>query len=170
MLSPHLVDLTTLESFEQALIRAAQSVMPRAYNPYSGFYVGAAVSTASGGTFSGTNVENASFGLTICAEPAAILRAYAEGDADIRALAVVGGPVPGSAGEIVTPCGRCRQMIYEAAQVSGTDIAVLCSNADLSKVMKVRISDLLPFPFWPTELSLRGKIGEFVGRARGRRY
>jgi cytidine deaminase len=169
MPSTHLVDLRTLDSGEQALLGAAQSVMSRAYNLYSGFYVGAAVSTASGGTFSGANVENASFGLTICAEPAAILRAYADGDVDIRAIAVVGGPSPGSAGEIVTPCGRCRQMIYEAAQVSGTDIAVLCSNADLSRVMKVRISDLLPFPFGPTQLNLQDKIDEFVGRARSRR-
>ncbi len=169
MSSSHLVDLRTLDSNEQALLQAAQSVMSRAYNLYSGFYVGAAVNTASGSTFHGAAVENASFGLTICAEPAAIMRAYAEGDVDIRAIAVVGGPSPGSAGEIVTPCGRCRQMIYEAAKVSGWDIAVLCSNADLSKVMKVRISDLLPFPFWPTELSLREKIDEFVVRARGHR-
>lgn len=169
MASSHLVDLRTLDGDEQALLHAAQSVMSRAYNLYSGFYVGAAVNTASGSTFGGANVENASFGLTICAEPAAIMRAYGEGDVDIRAIAVVGGASLGSAGEIVTPCGRCRQMIYEAAQVSGKDIVVLCSNADLSRVMKVRISDLLPFPFGPTDLSLRDKIDEFVGRARGRR-
>jgi cytidine deaminase len=169
MSSSHLVDLTALDAPEQALLRAAQSAMSRAYNVYSGFYVGAAVGTASGGMFSGANVENASFGLTICAEPAAILRAYAEGDVEIRAIAVVGGPGPESAGEIVTPCGRCRQMIYEASQVSGADIAVLCSNADLSRVMKVNISELLPFPFGPVQLGLRQKVSEFVARAQRRR-
>jgi cytidine deaminase len=108
MSSAHLIDLGALDGDEQALIQLARAAMSRAYNPYSGFYVGAAVRTASGGTFAGAAVENASFGLTICAEPSAILRAYAEGDVDIRAITVVGGPSPESAGEIVTPCGRCR--------------------------------------------------------------
>jgi cytidine deaminase len=168
MSSSPFVDLATLDNAEQALIRAAQSVMNRAYNVYSGFFVGAAAGTASGGTFPGAAVENASFGLTICAEPAAIMRAYADGDVEITRIAVVGGPSLKSAGEVVTPCGRCRQMIYEAAQVSGTDVTVLCSNADLSKVMKVRISELLPFAFFPAELSLREKIDEFIERARSR--
>ena len=167
MSSAHRIELGALDGDEQALLERARAAMSRAYNPYSGFYVGAAVSTGSGGTFAGAAVENASFGLTICAEPSAILRAYAEGDVDIRAIAVVGGPSPESGGEIVTPCGRCRQMIYEAGQVSGTDIAVLCSNADLSRVMKVRISDLLPFAFGPADLNVREKIAEFVGRAKG---
>ena len=57
--------------------------------------------------------------------------------------------------------------INEAGQVAGTDIAVLCSNADLSKVMKVRIGDLLPFAFGPADLSMREKIAEFVRRAKG---
>lgn len=169
MSSSHVIDLEALDGDERALLQLARAAMARAYNPYSGFYVGAAVRTGSGGTFAGAAVENASFGLTICAEPSAIMRAYAEGDVDIRAMAVVGGSSPESAGEIVTPCGRCRQMIYEAGQVSGTDIAVLCSNADLSRVMKVRISDLLPFAFGPADLNVREKIDEFVGRAKGGR-
>ena len=169
MSSLHLVELGTLDGDHQALLRAAQSAMSRAYNPYSDFFVGAAVGTASGKTYHGAAVENASFGLTICAEPAAITRAYADGDVDIRSIAVVGGPAPGSSGEIVTPCGRCRQMIYEAAQVSAMDIEVLCANADLSRVMKIGISDLLPFAFGPRDLSLQNRIDEFVERAkRGR--
>ena len=167
MSSAHLIEFRTLESDEQELLQRARAAMSRAYNPYSGFYVGAAVRTGSGGAFAGAAVENASFGLTICAEPGAIMRAYAEGDVDIRAIAVVGGPGPESSGEIVTPCGRCRQMIYEEGQVSGTDIAVLCANADLSRVMKIRISDLLPFAFGPADLNVREKIGEFVSRAKG---
>ena len=167
MSSPHLIELGALESDERELLQRARAAMSRAYNPYSGFYVGAAVRTGSGGTFAGAAVENASFGLTICAEPGAIMRAYAEGGVDIRAIAVVGGASPEGAGEIVTPCGRCRQMIYEAGQVSGTDIAVLCANADLSRVMKVKISDLLPFAFGPADLNVREKLDEFVSRAKG---
>jgi len=159
--------LGDLESDERELLERARAAMSRAYKPYSGFYVGAAVRTGRGGTFAAAAVENASFGLTICAEPGAIVRAYAEGEVDILAIAVVGGAALESSGEIVTPCGRCRQMIYEAGQVAGTDIAVLCANADLSRVMKVRISDLLPFAFGPADLNVREKIGAFVGRAKG---
>jgi len=169
MSSAHRIELGALDGDEQELLQHARAAMARAYNPYSGFYVGAAVRTGSGGTFAGAAVENASFGLTICAEPSAILHAYAEGDVEIRAIAIVGGASPESAGEIVTPCGRCRQLIYEAGQVSGTDIAVLCANADLSKVMKIRISDLLPFAFGPADLNVREKIDAFVGRAKGGR-
>ena len=169
MSSAHRMELGSLDSDEQELLQRARAAMSRAYNPYSGFYVGAAVGTGSGATFAGAAVENASFGLTICAEPSAIVRAYAEGEVDIRAIAVVGGPSPESAGEIVTPCGRCRQMIYEAGQVAGADIAVLCANADLSRVMKIRISELLPFAFGPADLKVRDKIGEFLSRAKGGR-
>ena len=155
--------LSELERDEQELLQAARSVMHRAYNLYSGFFVGAAVRTGSGRIYAGANLENASLGLTICAEPAAITRAYGEGDPDIRDIAVVGGPALDSNGEMVSPCGRCRQLIYEAAQVSETDIVVLCANADLSKVTKARISDLLPSAF---ELGGRDKIKAFLRRSR----
>ncbi len=167
MSSSYRIDFGTLETDEQELLRQARAAMSRAYNPYSGFFVGAAASTASGGVFAGAAVENASYGLTICAEPAAIMGAYAAGDVEIRTMAVVGGSSPESAGEVVTPCGRCRQMIYEAAEVAGCDIAVLCANADLSKVIKLRISELLPYAFGPAELKVREKIGAFVARAKG---
>ena len=65
-----------------SIVSPLRAAMSRAYNPYSGFYVGAAVRTGSGGAFAGAAVENASFGLTICAEPGAIMRAYAEGDTE----------------------------------------------------------------------------------------
>jgi cytidine deaminase len=91
----------------RALVQAARRARRRAYAPYSAFRVGAAALSPSGAVVSGCNVENASYGLSICAERAAIHRAVAEGHRRIRAVAVVGG----RAG--VLPCGACRQVMYE---------------------------------------------------------
>src|SRR5262245_20426069 len=89
-----------------ALINAAQAARRHAYEPYSGFAVGAAVQTASGHVFAGCNVENASYGLTICAERAAVCAAIAAGHKQLTAVAVVtsGGHAP---------CGACRQVLAE---------------------------------------------------------
>jgi len=90
-----------------ALVQAARRTRRRAYAPYSKFRVGAAALTASGAVVPGCNVENASYGLSMCAERAAIHRAVAEGHRQLRAVAVVGG----RAG--VFPCGACRQVMHE---------------------------------------------------------
>ena len=92
------------------LVAAARTMLERAYAPYSKFHVGAAVLTAAGKTYTGCNVENASYGLTICAERAAIFAAVAaEGKAmKIRAVAVLNG-----ANVACSPCGACRQVIFE---------------------------------------------------------
>ena len=92
------------------LIAQAIAARERAYCPYSGFAVGAAVQTASGQVFPGCNVENAAYPATVCAERTALLSAYAAGEREIIALAVVAdtsGPV--------SPCGTCRQVIHELA-------------------------------------------------------
>jgi cytidine deaminase len=93
-----------------ALIAQAIAARERAYCPYSGFAVGAAVLTASERIFPGCNVENAAYPATVCAERTALLSAYAAGDREIIAIAVVAdtaGPV--------SPCGTCRQVIHELA-------------------------------------------------------
>jgi cytidine deaminase len=90
-----------------ALIRAARSVRRRAHAPYSGFRVGAAALTSSGAMVTGCNVENASYGLSICAERAAIHRAVAEGHRRVVAVAVSAGRVG------AMPCGACRQVMAE---------------------------------------------------------
>ncbi|MDR7521069.1 MAG: cytidine deaminase [Armatimonadota bacterium] len=90
-----------------ALVRAARAARGRAYAPYSRFRVGAAVLTASGAVVTGCNVENASFGLSICAERAAIHRAVAEGHRRLRAVAVATGA------RASMPCGACRQVMAE---------------------------------------------------------
>src|SRR5690242_14908663 len=93
-----------------ALDTAARAARERAYCPYSGFAVGAAVLTASGRVFPGCNVENAAYPATICAERAALLGAYAAGERAIVVLAVV-ADTPGP----VSPCGTCRQVVHELA-------------------------------------------------------
>ncbi len=143
---------------DTTLLEAARDAARRAYAPYSRFGVGAAARTRSGRIHVGANMENASYGLAICAEVSALARAVADGDFRVTGIAVAGGllnaqgmPQPGG---VVTPCGRCRQLIKEAADVSGTDITVFCANADLSEVVETRISELLPRAFGPTDLGL----------------
>ena len=131
----------------KALLIEAKKVSENAYNKYSGFLVGAAVRTTSGKIYTGANMENASYGLSICAEPAAIMNANSNGDFNIEAIAIVGGFREGDDQQPATPCGRCRQIIHEASQVSKIDIEVYCSNLNLSKTLATTIEELLPFAF-----------------------
>jgi cytidine deaminase len=129
------------------LLIEAKKVSENAYNKYSKYFVGAAVRTESGKIYTGTNMENASYGLTICAEPAAIMSANSNGDLNIEAIAIVGGFREGNDEQPATPCGRCRQIIYEASKVSKKNITVYCSNLNLSKTIITTIDELLPFAF-----------------------
>ena len=128
------------------LIEAARAAAANSYSPYSGFAVGAALRFAGGRVVTGTNVENASYGLALCAETVAVAKAMAEGlRGGLEAVAVTG---PGSAP--ITPCGRCRQVLSELAQLGGTDPEVLCVGSD--EVRRVRLSELLPHAFGPASL------------------
>lgn len=152
-LHPKLEDLSPQD---QELLRVAMKTHRNAYAPYSRFGVGAAVRSISGHLYSGSNMENASYGLTACAEMAALTRAVTDGDFRVEAIAIVGGSLgeATSSSKPVTPCGRCRQLIAEAGEVSGTDVRVLCANADLSRVMVTTISSLLPLAFGPKDLGV----------------
>ena len=134
-----------------ALIQAARDAVARAYAPYSRFHVGAALAFADGRVVTGANVENASYGLTLCAETAAVARAMNDGvRGDLVAIAVTGG-MDGTLADPVAPCGRCRQVLSELAQLGGTDPVVWCAGA--SEVAEYRLSDLLPNAFGPASLS-----------------
>jgi cytidine deaminase len=144
--------LNELTAADRALLEAAAEQREHAYAPYSKFTVGAAVRSSSGRLHSGANMENASYGLTMCAEVAALTRAVAEGDFRVEAIAVVGGPMGGTSTRITTPCGRCRQLILEAAQVAKTNTRVLCASSDLSMIVETTIEELLPLGFGPADL------------------
>ncbi len=124
---------------QQALLRAARDVAGNAHAPYSGFHVGAAVLTEGGTVYRGCNVENASYGLTICAERAAIFSAVAgKGAANVRIRAIA---VQTASGVPASPCGACRQVIYEF----NPDALVLFQSDDGLESMTAR--ELLPHGF-----------------------
>jgi len=139
------------EARDEELVVAARKAMSNAYAPYSRFAVGAAVRLSSGGIVTGANMENASYGLSLCAETVAIATASSGGGmADITAIAVAGGPADGGGDDEcapVTPCGRCRQVMAEAARVAGRDFPVYCAGSSGPARALYRVSELLPHAF-----------------------
>ena len=124
------------DNFDE-LVSASITARNRAYAPYSNFLVGAALLTTDGTIFTGCNVENASYGLAICAERTAICKAVSEGHLDFTAIAVAAVP-------LATPCGACRQFIFEF----GTEIKIITVNANDPSNQKIWTSgDLLPEGF-----------------------
>lgn len=125
-----------------ALVREALAARERAYAPYSRFAVGAAVLTASGRVFPGCNIENAAYPSTCCAERTALFSAYAAGERDVLAIAVV-AETPGP----VSPCGTCRQVIAELAPRA----AVFLANT-AGAIRPTTPAELLPGVFTPDDL------------------
>ncbi len=133
----------------EALIEAARDAATRAYAPYSNFHVGAAVRLTDGRIVTGANVENASYGLSLCAETVAIAKIANDGLlSEVVEVAVIGGT--GSA--TISPCGRCRQVLNEAAQLGGRDLIIHCASGDGSAVERHLLSYLLPKAFGPADL------------------
>ncbi len=124
-------------STPDALVDAAAAVRRNAYAPYSNFRVGAAVRASDGRVFAGCNVENASYGLSICAERAAIFNAIAHGARDIVAIAVVTDASPPA-----SPCGACRQVMSEFAP----DAPVVLAGVDGARI-ETSVGALLPTAF-----------------------
>ncbi len=129
----------TLDAFKER----AREASTHAYAPYSGFAVGAAVLTGDGTIHSSANVENASFGLSNCAERNAIFQAVAQGARRIEALAVFTAKAAAT-----TPCGACRQVLSEF----GAGATVICFTADGSVERRYPLDDLLPDAFGPSSL------------------
>lgn len=129
------------------LIAAARQAARNSYSPYSNFPVGAALRFADGSVVIGTNIENASYGLALCAETVAVGKAMADGvRGGLEAVAVTG-----PADDPITPCGRCRQVLNELAQLGGTDPDILCVGA--TEMRRVKLSELLPHAFGPASLT-----------------
>ena len=134
--------MTTITADEKAeLVRRAGEARRRAYAPYSGYPVGAAVLAGSGEIYSGANIENAAYPSGVCAERAAVFTAVSQGEREIRAVAVVtakGG----------TPCGSCRQVISEF----GPEARVIVADSDGRIVREADLPELLPYAFGAGDL------------------
>jgi cytidine deaminase len=145
---------------DEELIAAARAAALKAYAPYSRFSVGCAIESADGQVVTGANMENACYRLGLCAEQSALTAAqHAFGLERVARMAVAGGDGGGAelAGDLVcTPCGGCRQAIYEASCLSTRDIEIICSSGDGSQVERHSISTLIPHGFGPANLADAG--------------
>lgn len=127
-----------MEKYKDILDKAYEA-MDNAYAPYSNFHVGACVKTKDGKYFIGANIENASYGLTNCAERNAIFQTYSQGyrQDDIEALAIVG-----QGNTLITPCGACRQVLVELLK---RDTPIVLGTGE--KVLVTNIKELMPMAF-----------------------
>ena len=144
---------------DRELIEAARTAARNAHAPYSRFAVGAAVLLTDGSVVTGANFENASYGLSLCAETVALATVSAAGRLrDVARLAVIGGAMAADGAPTgtnpISPCGRCRQVINEAAQMSGVDLPVICAGAEGDAMRVYSIGQLLPDAFGPADLGL----------------
>lgn len=126
---------------DESLIRLAKEAQKRSYSPYSGFSVGAALLSEDGRVFQGCNIENASYGVGICAERTALFKAVSEGARSFTAIAI-------AADTMAWPCGACRQVLNEFAP----EIRVLVADSE-GRVEEMNLRELLPNSFGPEELS-----------------
>ncbi|MDR2748417.1 MAG: cytidine deaminase [Bifidobacteriaceae bacterium] len=135
------------------LIKKAAEVRKNSYSPYSGYAVGAALECEENMIHAGCNVENASYGGTICAERNAITNMAADGMRKIKKIAIVGGFADGSGDNsaLVPPCGVCRQVIREFCNPE-TCIVLLAPIDNLEKITEMKFADLLPLSFGPDNL------------------
>jgi cytidine deaminase len=124
------------------LIAAAAAAREKAFAPYSGFRVGAALEADDGTVFTGCNVESASYGLTICAERVALVKAVSEGVTRFKLVAVVT-----DADDLTPPCGACRQLLWEFAPEAVVVLANLRGNTAM-----FRMAELLPHAFDAAQL------------------
>lgn len=131
------------EEMKGKLLKSAVEASKNSHCPYSKFRVGAAVLTKSGKIFKGGNIENVSYGATVCAERVAIWKAVSEGEKEFEAIAVIG---PGT-GEGY-PCAQCRQVMVEF----GLDWLVISGDEEGNYMGELSVRDLVPFPFTPDAL------------------
>ena len=143
-----------LSSEDRELLDHAKDAMSKSYSPYSHFHVGSALRSFDGEIITGSNVENAAYGPSKCAEQVALTRANMMGQAKIKTIAIIGKGEDFETEEVVAPYGGCRQVIYEFAQRSDTDIKIIMSNSRRDKIIVSTISELLPLAFGPKDLGI----------------
>ncbi|ABN52300.1 MAG TPA: cytidine deaminase [Hungateiclostridium thermocellum] len=124
---------------DRKLLAMAEDIKKNSYSPYSKFRVGAAVLAKSGKVFTGVNIENASFGATVCAERTAVFKAVSEGEREIAAVAI-----SSDSDEYTFPCGICRQVLREFGD---DDTKVICGNKN-GEFTVFRLGELLPNAFF----------------------
>ena len=132
---------------DKELLTLAIEAMEKSYSPYSGCKVGAALLTDSGKAYTGTNIENAAFGPTICAERVAIFKAISEGEKNFSAIAIVGGK-DGIIDGIFAPCGVCRQVMREFCS---DDFTIIMGISE-TEYKKATLGELLPLSFSPEDV------------------
>jgi cytidine deaminase len=146
-----------LTALQQQALDASLKVLDNSYDPYSHFAVGATLMAASGELISGTNFENSAYGSTICAERAAVLRANAAGIRNFTGIAIIAKGESSDTTEVTGPCGSCRQVLYELAQIAGGiqgDLEVILSTTKKDKIVLTSIRELLPLGFGPCDLGV----------------
>ncbi len=132
---------------KKTLIKKALEAQEKAYVPYSGFKVGAALLTKNGNVYTGCNIESASYTPTICAERTAISKAVSEGELEIDTIAVVGNPE-----QFTYPCGVCRQVIREF----GKNAKIIIAKSE-DEYKEYILDELLPYSFGPEDLNNKEK-------------
>ncbi|XP_058062559.1 cytidine deaminase-like [Anopheles bellator] len=142
------VEYTSLDASVKELIEAAIKVRNNAYCPYSNFPVGAALRTVSGEIITGCNVENGTFGPSVCAERTAVCKAISEGHREFTAVAVAAF----QESEFTAPCGTCRQTL---AEFSAKDVPIYLVKPSPVRVMITSLFKLLPHAFSPTFLNAK---------------
>ncbi len=129
---------------ENELVQKAKAAMDKAYAPYSGFRVGAALVAGSGNVYTGVNIENISFGATNCAERTAVFKAVSEGETKLKIIAIAS-----DSEDYIYPCGICRQVL---AEFSDKNLKILCSSKK-GDIREYTLEELLPNAF----LNMGGK-------------
>lgn len=147
------VTFDKLEPIQKDALMAAKRVMKNSYSPYSGFMVGAALyNDILKEIITGTNFENASFGLTICAEQVAVFHANTIGTRSFRGIAIIGRSKDSDTTKTTGPCGACRQVLLELAQASKRNLEIIMSTTNMDEIEITTINELLPNAFGPDNL------------------
>ena len=133
---------------KQELVKQALAARKFAYVPYSKLRVGAAILAKNGVIYTGCNIENAAYTPTNCAERTAVFKAVSEGITEFDAIAVCGGPGEAEPGDFCTPCGVCRQALYE---FGGPELTVIMARSEDDYIVTT-LGDLLPYGFGPANL------------------